>query len=134
MSLRPVRAGVRLKATQDEAAGGIDQDLCLLIRGQFPQCGHDDILHDLPAKIIQALVRLMLAGDHHAGDPAGQAEHILHRHLCFAVRSQALDRACLSGLGQQTGQAVCQDNRQGKQLIRFQAGVTIHDPLITRPC
>ena len=127
------QAGVRLEAAQDEAAGGIDQELCLLTRGQFPQCGHDYILHDLPAKIIQALVLLMLAGDHHANDPAGQAERILHRHLCFAVRSQALDRACLSGIGQQAGQAVGQDNGQGKQLVRLQTGVAIHNPLITRP-
>ena len=130
MSLRPASPVVCLKSAQNEAAGGIDEDLSPLIRGQLPQGRHDHALRDLPTQFPQALVRLMLAGDHHADDPAGQAEHILHRHLSFSVRPQAPDRACFSGIGQQAGQAVGQHNGQGKQLVRLQACVTVHDPLI----
>ena len=73
----------------------------------------------------------MLAGDHHAGDPAGQAEHILHRHLGFAVRAQIPDCPLPAGFGEHTGQAVGQHNRQRKQLVRFRTGKAVHDPLVT---
>ena len=72
----------------------------------------------------------MLARDHHAADPVGQAEHILHRHLGFSVRAQAPDRTCLSGIGQQAGQPVGQDDRQREQLLRLRTGVAVHDPLV----
>ena len=124
------QAGVRLNAAQDEAPGGIDEDLCILVYGEFPECGNDHRLYDLPPKFHHIFVRSVLAGDHHAADPVGQAEHILHRHLGFSVRAQAPDRTCLSGIGQQAGQPVGQDDRQREQLLRLRTGVAVHDPLV----
>lgn len=75
----------------------------------------------------------MLAGDHHAGDPAGQAEHILHRHLGLAVRPQALDAPIHAGVGQQPGQPVGQDNGQGQEFLRLRTGIAVQDALVPGP-
>ena len=75
----------------------------------------------------------MLAGHHHAGNPAGQAEQVLHRHLGLAVRPQPPDSAKPSGVGQHTGEAVGQHHRQGQQRVRLQAGIAVHHSLVPRP-
>ena len=104
---------------------------CIPIRGQFPQRGGNNECQDLLPQILQVLVRVVLAGDHHAGDPVGQAEHILHGHLCLAVRLQPADGPCFPGIGEQASQAVGQHSREGEKLVRLAAGVAVQDTLVS---
>ncbi len=86
---------------------------------------------DLPAQLVHILVRVMLAGDHHSGDPVGLAVLVLHGHLGLAVRPQALDGPGFPGVGQQQGQPVGQRHGQGQQLRRLRTGKAIHDALVS---
>ena len=125
------QAGVRLKAAQHEPPGGVDKNLRLVVRVQLPQSGDDDVPRDLPAQLVHILVRVMLAGDHHSGDPAGLTVLVLHGHLGLAVRPQALDGPGFPGVGEQQGQPVGQHYGQGQQLRRLRTGKAIHDALVS---
>ena len=72
----------------------------------------------------------MLTGEDDCGDPLGNAKLILHRHLRLAVWPQVIDLARGSYIGEQGGQAVGQHHREGQELLRFAAGVAIHNALV----
>ena len=80
------QAGVRLDPTQYKAAGGIDENLRVLIRGEDAEGWLDDEFQQFLPQLGQILILRMLAGEDDGGDPPGCAEDILHRHLRLSVR------------------------------------------------
>ena len=80
---------------------------------------------DLPAQLLQILALIVLAGDHHGGDPAGAAVPVLHGHLGLAVWLQAVDGPCPAGVGEQAGQPVGQHYGQGQKFCCLAAGVAV---------
>ena len=125
------QAGVRLDPTQYKAAGGIDENLRVLIRGEDAEGWLDDEFQQFLPQLGQILILRMLAGEDDGGDPPGCAEDILHRHLRLSVRPQAADPAHRPRTGKQGGQAVGQHYRQWQEIFCFTAGVAINDPLVT---
>ena len=128
------QAGVRLDPTQYKAAGGIDENLRVLIRGEDAEGWLDDEFQQFLPQLGQILILRMLAGEDDGGDPPGCAEDILHRHLRLSVRPQAADPAHRPRTGKQGGQAVGQHYRQWQEIFCFTAGVAVHDALIAGTC
>lgn len=76
--LAPREAGVRLEAALHKSAGGIDEDLRVLVRRKLPQCGQDDILHQVAAQGVEIDVLFVLAGQHDSGDALGESVFVFH--------------------------------------------------------
>ena len=91
------------------------------------------MIHEFLPQLVQVFLRVMLAGQNHRCKTHGDIEVVLHRHLRLAVRTQALDHPGFSGVGQQPGEPVGQDDRQRKIGFCLITGKAIHDPLVASP-
>ena len=127
------QAGVRLKAAQDEAPGRVDEDLRFVVGVEVPQGGDDDVAGDLLPKLLQILLLIVLAGNHHSGDSLGPALSVFHGYLGLAVRAEALDGPQLAGVGECQRQPVGKHHGQGEELERFRTGEAVHDTLVASP-
>lgn len=76
--LAPREAGVRFEAALHKSAGGIDEDLRVLVRRKLPQRGQDDILHQVAAQGVEIGVLFVLAGQHACGDALGESVLVFH--------------------------------------------------------
>ena len=122
---------VTLRATNDEAACGIDVDLGVLVHQLSGNRGLDDQFDHIPADLIQRCLGGMLGGDHHGIHTGGLAILvILHRHLRLAVGAQVIHQLFLTDLRQALGHLLGQGDRQRHQLRRLVAGVAEHHALI----
>ena len=70
--------GVCFKAALHKSAGGIDEDLRVLVRRKFAQCGQDDVLHQVAAQGVEIDVLFVLAGQHDSGDALGESVFVFH--------------------------------------------------------
>lgn len=70
--------GACFKAALHKSAGGIDEDLRVLVRRKFAQCGQDDILHQVAAQGVEIGVLFVLAGQHDCGDALGESVFVFH--------------------------------------------------------
>ena len=70
--------GVCFKAALHKSAGGIDEDLRVLVRRKFAQCGQDDVLHQVAAQGVEIGVLFVLAGQHDSGDALGESVFVFH--------------------------------------------------------
>ena len=104
---------VTLRATNDEAACGIDVDLGVLVHQLSGNRGLDDQFDHIPADLIQRCLGGMLGGDHHGIHTGGLAILvILHRHLRLAVGAQVIHQLFLTDLRQALGHLLGQGDRQ----------------------
>ena len=100
---------------------------------EVPQGGDDDVAGDLLPKLLQILLLIVLAGNHHDGDSLGPALAVFHGYLGLAVRTEALDGPQLAGIGECQRQPVGQHHGQGEELGCFRTGEAVHDTLVASP-
>ena len=100
---------------------------------EVPQGGDDDVAGDLLPKLLQILLLIVLAGNHHSGDSLGPALSVFHGYLGLAVRAEALDGPQLAGVGECQRQPVGKHHGQGEELERFRTGEAVHDTLVASP-
>ena len=96
----PGQAGIRFRAAKDKTAGGVHQDLGVLVGREIAQRRSQDLIGQLPAQFILLHVRAVLGGDHDRVQTQGLAVLVVfHGDLGFAVRAQAGDQPCFSDSG-----------------------------------
>ena len=124
------QAGVALRAAHDEAAGGVDIILGVLVQQLGGDGGLDDLLHHVGAQLLHADGIAVLAGNDHSVHADGLAVHVLDSDLALAVRTQIVQLAALADFGQLLGQLVGQADGHGHQLGGLVAGITEHHALV----
>ena len=124
------QAGIALRAAHDEAAGGVDIILGVLVQQLGGDGGLDDLLHHVGAQLLHADGIAVLAGNDHSVHADGLAVHVLDSDLALAVRTQIVQLAALADFGQLLGQLVGQADGHGHQLGGLVAGITEHHALV----
>ena len=143
MILRPGEPGVRLRATDDELPGGVDEHEPVVSQPSLvvELAGQDRVQHVLDDVGLHAPVDVdaigVLRDDEQLVDLDGSRTAVLsllvaHGDHGLAVGPQVLERARLPHLGQASADRVRQRDRQRHQLRRLTACVAEHHPLITR--
>ena len=122
---------VALGTTDDETAGGIDEELRFPGQEVFGQRLLDDFLDaeffDPPVAHLGAVLR----GNDDVGDANGLVVHVFHRDLALGVGAQPFDFAALANASEFAAQLMGEHDRGGHQFGRFIASVTEHQSLIT---
>ena len=129
--LAPGQPGVALRAADDEAAGGVDVDLCLVVQ----KLGGDDVADDIADHVAADHVRRGL------GRVLGREDDRVHAHraallvvfdgdLGLAVGAQIVEKTALAHLGEPARHLVRQRDRQRHELLRLAAGIAEHHALV----
>ena len=124
-------AGVGVGAAEHEAAGGVGQQLVVVVGELRRQQRVDDVL--VQVGLEQGLgvePGLVLAGDQDGAQPLGPAVLVVDGDLGLAVGPQVGHHAGLAHLGQPLGQPVGQPDRQRHEVVGLVAGVAEHHPLV----
>ena len=125
------QARIRRGTALDEAAGGIDIVLGVLIQHVGGDDHPDDLLDHVLADLLQGDVRVVLGGDDHGVHPdRAVVLVILHRDLALAVRPHVGHQAGLADQGHLLAQLLGQRQGQGHQLGGLVAGVAEHHALV----
>ena len=131
------QSAIALRATDDKAAGGVDQVLGVL-EPLGRQHRLDDFLNDRfdEGRLhLGAIAHLwaVLARKHHGIDAVRLAVHIAHGHLAFGIGPQKGQAAVASQLGLAFDQAVGIVDGRRHELGGLVAGVAEHQALIAGP-
>ena len=129
--LAPGEAGVGVGPAEHEAAGGVGQQLVLVVGELLGQQRVDHVLPQVGLEQgLDVEAGLVLAGDEHRLQADGPAVLVLERDLGLAVGPQVGQHARLAHLGQPLGQPVGQPDRQRHEVFGLVAGVAEHHPLV----
>jgi len=135
MILRPVKAAVTLRATNDKTAGGVDQ-VAGVFEPFFGQHRLDDFFNDgfgergLHFGLCLRLVGAVLGGQNHGVYAVGFAIHITHGHLTFSVGAQKRQSTIAAQLRLALDQTVGVINGRRHEVGGFAAGITKHQALV----
>ena len=125
------QAGVAHGSADDEAAGGVDVVLGVLVEPLGGQHGLDDVLEDVGVQLLVADALGVLAADDHGVDARGLAVLVvLDRDLALAVGAQVGQLAALAHFGQLAAELVGQRDGRGHQLGGLVGGVAEHHALV----
>ena len=125
------QAGVAHGPADDEAAGGIDVVLGVLVEPRCGQHGLDDVLEDVGVELFVADALGVLAGDDHRVDAGGLAVLVvLDRDLALAVGAQIRQLAVLAHRGQLAAELVGQRDGGRHQLGGLIGGIAEHHALV----
>ena len=123
---------VTLRAADDEAAGGVDEeaDVALIELGR--DHGQRDLADKILADLLKRDLRRVLGGDDDRVDARGAVVLVvLHSDLGLAVRTEIVERAVLAHLGQTARHFMRERDGQRHELARFVAGVAEHHALVS---
>ena len=124
-------AGVAHGPADDEAAGGIDVVLGVLVEPLGGKHGLDDVLEDVGVQLVVADGLGVLAGDDDGVDAGGLAVLVvLDRDLALAVGAQIRQLAGLAHRGELAGELVGQRDGSRHQLGGLVGGVAEHHALV----
>ena len=107
-------------------AGGVDENLHILGEVEAVQNGIQHFRDDLPAKLLQILVRIVLDGYHNVLGAHGFSVLIGHGHLGLAIGADATDGSIVHGIIQPFADFIRKDHRDGQTGPGFPGGVTVH--------
>ncbi|EAU68690.1 hypothetical protein STIAU_6032 [Stigmatella aurantiaca DW4/3-1] len=116
-------------ATHHEAAGGVDEELGLLVDELGRQRPGDDVLAQRLVDLLVGDLLGVLRGHHHGVDAHRAPLAVLHRDLALAVRTDPRVRLA-ADLGQPPGEGVGIVDGGRHQLRRLIAGIAEHHSLV----
>ena len=127
------QTGVRLRAADDKAAGGVDEIAGLLVEQLGRDGRADDELDHVLAQLGHVDLRRVLRAEHDGVHAHGVILLvILDGDLRLAVGTQIVHQLLLAHGGQALGELVRERDRQRHELRRLVAGVAEHHALIAR--
>ena len=127
------QAGVRLRAADDEAAGGVDEVAGVAIEQLGRDGRADDELDHVRAQLGHVHFRRVLRAEHDGVHAHGAVLLVvLDRDLRLAVGPQIVHQPLLTHGSQALGQLVGKRDGQRHELRRLVAGETEHHALVAR--
>ena len=134
MILRPVRPVSPIGSADDEAAGGVDVELGVLVEELGGNDGLDDVLHDVGAELLVGLVAIVLGvlgGDDDGVDADRLAVGVvLDGDLALAVGAEVRELAVLADFGELAGRACGRARWESASARRLVGGVAEHHALV----
>ena len=125
------KAAVALRAADDEAAGGVDIKLGVLIQQAIGHGGFDDQLDHILPDLIQRHLGSVLGRQYHGVYPDRLAILvILHRDLGLAIGPQIAHQSLLAHIGEALGHFLGNGDSQRHQLRCLVAGIAEHHALV----
>src|SRR5262249_43903299 len=124
------QAGVALRSADDEAAGGIDEELGVLRQEVLRQNFFDDLFNAeiLDGRMLDVVG--VLGGDDAVGDFNRLIVFVTDGNLALGVGAKPLHLAALADLGEGAAELMGIHDRRGHELGSFVAGVTEHEALV----
>ena len=111
-------------------AGGVDEDLRILGKVEAVQNGIQHFRDDLPAKLLQILVRIVLDGHHNVLHAHGFPVFIGNGHLGLAIGADATDGSIVHGIIQPFADFIRKGHRDWQTGPGLPGGVTVHGALV----
>ena len=128
-----LQTGVRLRAADDEAAGGVDENAGVLVEQLRRNGRADDLIDQLLTQAADVHVRRVLRGDDDRVHAHGLVLLVIfHGDLRLAVGAEIVDDLMLAHLGEALCQLVRQRDRQRHELRGLAAGEAEHHALVAR--
>ena len=120
-----------MRAAQFELAGGVHQNLEVVVGELCRQRRTDHVLDEIGLNGgLGIYTRLMLRGDEHGPEGDRLVALVIEGDLGLPVRAQVREYPGLTNLGQASGKAVSQPDRQRHEVFGLVAGVPEHHALI----
>src|SRR5580704_3850642 len=123
-------AGIAHGTAGDEAAGGIDVVLGVLVHHGCWQNWIDYVLAHGVLEIFQGNFVAVLRGDDYRVHAGGAAVNIFDSDLGFSIGAEEVNDVLLADFGEFVGEAVRELDGHGHQLRRLVAGVAEHQALV----
>ena len=123
---------VTLRAADDKAAGGVDEEADIALVELGGDHGQRDLADKILADLLKRDLRRVLGGDDDRVDAhRAVVLVVLHSDLGLAVRTEIVERAVLAHLGQTARHFMRERDGQRHKLARFVAGVAEHHALVS---